>query len=161
VGTGDGRSPVARYDNSLHADAGLADCARILKARGYRLGGVVQTPRDRPGRARCDMVPRQLCAGEEISISYDHGNGAKGCRLDLGALAQRRAGWGRPPSRPLDLMIVNKFGKQEAVGRGLLKPTADAIGPGIPMLAGVSWLNQSASAPFAGARAEVSSKSVN
>ena len=92
MGTSDGRSPVAPYDNSLHADAVLADCARILKARGYRLGGVVQTPRDRPGRARCDMVLRELCAGEEISISYDHGNGAKGCRLDLGGVGAA-AGW--------------------------------------------------------------------
>jgi len=57
----------------------------------------------------------------------------------------------RALSRPLDLVIANKFGKQEAVGSGLLKPTADAIGLGIPTLAGVSSLNHSACATFVGA----------
>ncbi|WGD55214.1 DUF2478 domain-containing protein [Bradyrhizobium sp. CB1650] len=97
------------------------------------------------------MVLRDQCAGEEISISYR--NGAKGCRLDLGALAQRRAGWSRPLSRPLDLMIVSKFGKHGS-RRSRLAETDGRYAIG-------SWLNQSASAPFAGARAEVSSKSVN
>ena len=82
------------------------------------------------------MVLRYLFDGEEISISYHHGNSAKGSRLDLGRWHRWRSGWSRPLSRPLDLMIVNKFGKQEAVGLGLLKPTAGAIGLGIPMLAG-------------------------
>ncbi|WP_417411278.1 DUF2478 domain-containing protein [Hoeflea sp.] len=41
-----------------------------------------------------------------------------------------------------DLLIINKFGKHEAEGRGFRPLIADALARGIPVLLGVNALNQ-------------------
>ncbi|NVN85309.1 MAG: DUF2478 domain-containing protein [Rhodopseudomonas sp.] len=143
---------VMLYEDSLRADAVLAGCMRNLQKRGLRLGGVIQIAHDRPDRHRCDMILHDLWSGEEISISSDRGAQARGCKLDLGALAQAAVWMERALDGPLDLMVLNKFGKQEAAGRGLLQPLAEAIGRGIPTIAGVSALNLDACIAFAGGR---------
>ncbi|MDF3813326.1 MULTISPECIES: DUF2478 domain-containing protein [Rhodopseudomonas] len=140
------------YDDSLRADAVLAGCMRDLQVQGLRLGGVIQIAHDRPDRHRCDMILHDLFSGDQISISADRGAQARGCKLDLDALAQAAVWMERALDGPLDLMVLNKFGKQEAAGRGLLQPVAEAISRGIPTVAGVSAVNLEACIAFAGGR---------
>lgn len=120
---------VVVYEVGHEAGNILAWAADDLAASGYRLGGVVQSSVHRPGRRKCDMYLRDLSSGEEILISFDRGNGARGCRLDPAAFA--RAGlWGeRALVEGVDLLILNKFGKQEAQGRGFRPLIADALPP--------------------------------
>jgi hypothetical protein len=40
-----------------------------------------------------------------------------------------------------DLLVINKFGKQESLGRGLRPAIAMAVELGIPVLVGVNGLN--------------------
>ena len=139
------------YDNSLEGDALLTQVADRLAADGYRLGGVVQSSVHRPGRRKCDMYLRDLMSGEEILISQDRGNEARGCRLDTDAFA-RVSLWGeRALVAGVDLLVINKFGKEEAQGRGLRPLIAEALLSGIPVMLGVSTLNLADFEAFAGA----------
>jgi nucleoside-triphosphatase THEP1 len=59
-----------------------------------------------------------------------------------------------------DLLIVNKFGKQEAAGRGFRPVIAEALAQGTDVLVGVNPLNLEALLDFAGDMAQpVSPKS--
>lgn len=132
---------VMVYDNSLAADGLLAHVADTLVAKGYRLGGVVQSNVHRPGRRKCDMYLRDLLGGEQIRISLDRGNEARGCRLDADAFSRINA-WGEQAlAAGVDLILINKFGKEETQGRGLRTLIAEALGARIPVVLGVSSLN--------------------
>ena len=144
---------VIVYDAGLQADDLLAQVAASLAADGYRLGGAVQSSVHRPGRRKCDMYLRDLLGGEEILISLDRGNEARGCRLDHDAFAQVSS-WGeRALAAGVDLFVVNKFGKEEAQGRGLRALIAEALTAGIPVILGVSTLNLPHFEAFAGGAA--------
>lgn len=132
---------VVVYDDGLFADTLIARCAAALVASGYRLGGIVQSNPHRPGRRRCDMYVKDLLGGDEIKISLDRGNQARGCRLDPGAFARIDAWVERAVLERVDLLIINKFGKEEARGRGLRPVIADALIAEIPLVIGVSTLN--------------------
>lgn len=134
-------------------DACLAQAVAILTARGLPLAGTVQTNPERLGRAVCDMDVRVLPDGPVLRISQDLGAGARGCRLDGGALEEAVAA----VSQRLDgaaALVVNKFGKQEATGRGLVPVIAEAVGRGLPVLVGVNGLNLPAFLEFAAGLAE-------
>jgi len=132
---------VVVYDNGLFSDALIARCAAGLVASGYRLGGVVQANAHRPGRRRCDMFVKDLLGGDEIKISLDRGNEASGCRLDPDAFARIDAWVERAVLERVDLLIINKFGREEAHGRGLRPVIAEALIADIPLVIGVSTRN--------------------
>ncbi len=131
----------------------LAEAVARLEARGVALAGTVQCNLERPGRDLCDMELRLMPGGPQVRISVDLGPAAKGCRLDAGALEQAVL-W---VSRHLDgaeVLVVNKFGKQEATGKGLAPVIAEALDRGIPVLVGVNGLNLPPFLDFAAGMAE-------
>lgn len=143
---------VLVYDDDLDIDGLLAQCAQVLARLGYRLGGVVQSNLPRLGRRKCDMQLTDLSSGETVLISNDQGDGSSGCRLDFAALA-RAAFWvEQAVAAGVDLVIINKFGRQEARGQGLRSAIAEALLSGTPVVFGVPKLNLDACLEFAGDR---------
>lgn len=136
-------------------DAVLTDVAAGLMAEGMHLAGVVQTNCTRPDRRNCDMDVRVLPDGPVIRISQDLGAQARGCRLDPAALEQAVAIVGPRLDAGADLLILNKFGKHEADGRGFRDLIGEALARGIPVLTGVNALNRAAFEAFADGAAEV------
>ena len=132
---------VVVYGDGLFRDALIAQCAAHLVASGYRLGGVVQSNAHQRGRRRCDMYVKDLLGGDEIKISLDRGNEARGCHLDPDAFARIDAWIERAVLERVDLLIINKFGKEEAHGRGLRPVIAEALIAEIPLMIGVSTRN--------------------
>jgi nucleoside-triphosphatase THEP1 len=132
---------VVVYDDGHFADTLISQCATALLASGLRLGGVVQSNPHRPGRRRCDMYVKDLLAGDETKISFDRGNEARGCRLDPDAFARISAWVERAVLERVDLLIINKFGREEAHGRGLRPIIAEALIAEIPLVVGVSTRN--------------------
>ena len=141
VNSGLSQIGVVVYDDGLFSDALIAQCAAGLAASGYRLGGVVQSNAHRRGRRRCDMYMKDLLGGDEIKISLDRGNEARGCRLDPDAFARIDAWVERAVLERVDLLIINKFGREEAHGRGLRPVIAEALIAEIPLVIGVSTQN--------------------
>lgn len=127
----------------------LAEAVEILEARGVAMAGTVQTNIERHDRPRCDMDLRLLPDGPVVRISVDRGPEAQGCRLDAGALEQSVL-WVAAALEKAELLVVNKFGKQEAEGKGLAGSIADALDRGLPVLVGVNGLNLPAFLDFAG-----------
>jgi nucleoside-triphosphatase THEP1 len=132
---------VVVYGDGRFGDALIAQCAADLVASGYRLGGVVQSNAHRRGRRRCDMYVKDLLGGDEIKLSLDRGNEARGCHLDPDAFARIDAWVERAVLERVDLLIINKFGREEARGRGLRPVIAEALIAEIPLLIRVSTRN--------------------
>lgn len=135
------------------ADALLFDLAVRLRARGLRLAGAVQRNVDRDPARRCDMDLHVLTAGAVVRISQNLGSQARGCRLDAAGLEQAvglvGAALGSGPDDVPDLLLVNKFGKQEVDGRGFRPLIAQALLQDIPVLTAVSSGNLAGFRAFA------------
>lgn len=129
-------------------DALLAAVVARLEAAGLRLAGTVQSNIQRADRALCDMDLRLLPDGPVVRISQDRGPEARGCRLDAGVLEQSVL-WVERTLDGAEMLVVNKFGKQEAEGKGLAPVIAEALGRGLPVLVGVNGLNLPAFLAFA------------
>lgn len=134
-------------------DALIAEVAERLAANGVRLAGTVQSNHERPDRKKCDMDLRVLPDGPTLRISEDRGDLARGCILDSGALEQTVFEVERRLDGA-DILIVNKFGKREAEGKGLVPVIAEALHRGLPVLVGVNGLNLAAFLAFAGEEIE-------
>jgi molybdate transport system ATP-binding protein len=118
-------------------DALLADFASALTRTGARVGGVVQRNlKDDSGRSN-GMLVIDLMNGQEISICQPLGRSATACKLDPAGLAEASFAISRAIADDADLIIVNKFSKQEASGHGLRSELADAIMAGGPVLTAV------------------------
>lgn len=135
------------------SDETLAAVVRELKARGWALAGAVQVNhRAAPDRAG-EMDLHVLATGSVVRISQRLGPLARGCRLDPAGLERAvgltegvlasLAGQGAPR-----LLVVNKFGKQEAEGRGFRPLIGRALAEGIPVLTAVSPRNLPGFAAF-------------
>lgn len=135
------------------ADRMLEALARDLSGSGMRLAGAMQINRDLGPDCVCDMDV--LVIGEEdrpIRISQSLGMGSTGCRLDTGALETAAARVGAHLAGA-DLLILPKFGRQEAIGRGFYSVIGQAVQDGVPVLLHVPPEQREAFAGFSGGMA--------
>lgn len=134
-------------------DALLVQVVADLEACGLRLAGTVQSNIDRADRALCDMDLRLLPDGPTVRISVDRGAQARGCRLDPEVLEDAVL-WTERALERAEFLVVNKFGKQEAEGRGLSAVIAEALSRDMPVLVGVNGLNMLPFLDFSGGMAQ-------
>jgi nucleoside-triphosphatase THEP1 len=131
-------------------DLVLFKLANVLAARGFRCCGTVQITSDRGDTGPCDMDVRVLPNGPILRISQALGRASHGCRLDPAALETAVGLVSASLGQGADLLIVNKFGKHEAQGRGFRTVIAEALSKGMPVLVGVNGLNLPAFEEFSG-----------
>ncbi|MCB2119454.1 MAG: DUF2478 domain-containing protein [Rhodobacteraceae bacterium] len=116
------------------ADLLLAGVAARLMADGWRLAGAVQvnveTRADRP----CEMDLHVLAQDRVVRISQNLGALSTGCRLDPAALETAVGLVERALEDGVQLLVVNKFGKQELEGRGFRPLIGRALADGVPVL---------------------------
>jgi hypothetical protein len=129
------------YSDADAADEALRRVALGLMEQGWRLAGLVQHNRPRPGRSRCDMVLEELAGGELVPISQDRGPHARGCALDVGQLLAAMQIVRAQLSHHPDLVVLNKFGKTEGEGGGFRDLIAEVVAAGVPLLIAVPWRN--------------------
>lgn len=125
------------YQPADDVDDLLARFAFGLVHGGRRLGGIVQrnTKGDRGQRERMEVI--DLMTGKAIRICQELGKGAAACKLNPGGLAEAAMAVTRAVAAGVELVVVNKFSKQEAAGRGLRTEIADAVTAGLPLLTAV------------------------
>lgn len=123
------------YDKHQDPDAVLHGFAADLAATGVRAVGLVQL-----GHREFD-VPKlnavMLHTGEQVRLFQDLGPGARGCKLDVGQLLDAGTRVADAIDAGADLVIINRFGKQEREGRGLAYLIERALTGDIPVVIAV------------------------
>jgi hypothetical protein len=108
-----------------------------LAASGLRVAGVIETAADSANRCK-SMALESLDDGRMFSISQDLGPGSQACNLHSEGLALACASVQASITAGADVVILSKFGKQEAAGGGLSDAFGAAIIAGLPILTAVS-----------------------
>lgn len=123
------------YEQGQDPDQILREFAAELNARGYRAVGLVQTGH------HCVDGPKLSAmlvhTGEELQLFQDLGACAQGCRLDVGQLLDAGAQVASAIEEGADLVIVNRFGRQEREGKGLSYLVERALSADIPVVIAV------------------------
>ena len=96
------------------------------------------------------MDVKILPDGGTIRISQTLGRASRGCRLDPAALETAVGLVEAELFKGADCLIVNKFGKHEAEGRGFREVIAKALAMDIPVLVGTNARNLPALERFTG-----------
>lgn len=149
-------SPQARrvaaivYADNAYPGPAFEALVRLCRDRGLSLAGVLQHQICATPDRRCDVELEDLTTGHRTKIFEDRGAGAGGCRLDEGALAEATALVEGNLEGGADLLVLNKFGKAECSGGGLVDLMANAFDRGIPSIIGVPKSNLDAWRKFAG-----------
>jgi len=138
------------YANEAYPQSTFESIVENCRGSGLRVAGVLQHPVCSDAAGHCDVVLEELTTGLRTDLFEDRGPGARGCRLDVAALAEVNAQVARSLDSSPEILIVNKFGKVEAEGRGLLDLVAMAVDRGIPVVIGVPIRNLQAWRSFAG-----------
>ena len=114
------RLAAINYDGKRGAavDEVLAETAGKLRRDGVNIAGAIQWNEPAPNRRRCRMMLEDLASGRRILASEDRGPHARGCHLNASALEEAAVLATSSIERGVDLVIINRFGKQEAEGRG-------------------------------------------
>jgi len=129
----------------------LERLATRLAADGLRTCGVAQINTNREDcQHPCDMDVKVLPDGPVIRISQSLGREAKGCRLNPEALETAVVAALQRLSEGADVVILNKFGKHEADGRGFRDLIAEAMSRDVPVITGVNRTNLAAFLEFTG-----------
>ncbi len=111
--------------------------ARILQGQGYLVKGLIQRNSVSTGGCACTMTLVDVENGQQFRISQDLGTGSTCCRIDTQAVAEASSVLRRAVEAETDLLIVNKFGKLESQGRGMVDEILAAVAQGIPLLTSV------------------------
>lgn len=123
------------YEPDQDPDAMLRAFAADLNFRGYRLAGLIQR-----GHRVTDApeLPAVLVhSGENVNLFRDLDARAGGRRLDLETLIRVGDEIAAAIDRGTDLLLLNRFGRQEREGNGLLNLIDRALGADVPVLVAV------------------------
>jgi len=133
----------------------LSEVATQLQAQGAALAGIVKALEHTSAFENgCDMEVNVLPKGPVIKITQALGKGSSACRLDPGAIADAVSKVESGSLTTTDLFILNKFGPEEAAGRGFCAVIGKALDLGIPVLVGVGTAGIPAFEAFADGLAE-------
>jgi hypothetical protein len=100
--------------------------------RGVRVAGLVQGALG--DARRRDLCVRDLATGETLPIMQDLGAEASVCAVDPAAIAEAARLLQRAVATRPDLLVVNRFGRLEAEGGGMLAEIAGAFADRIALL---------------------------
>lgn len=140
--------------NRGEVDRLFSELADDLLSKGKRLSGVVKDQNYQMIHENgCDMKVRVLPDGSAIKITQNLGGGSDACRLDPAAIAEAVRQVEYSDFTGVDLFILNKFGPEEAAGRGFCNAIGKAMEHNIPVLVGVGSSNTAAFLSFAGSLA--------
>jgi hypothetical protein len=129
------------YDDGIAADRMLSDLGYALRDSRVRVKGLVQRNTFKRDRTKCDMELEELGSGTTFQLSEYRGKHAGGCRLDRDAITSAAALIGPSLKGGCELLIINKFGRSEAEGRGLREVIVEAVEREIATIVGVPRRN--------------------
>jgi Protein of unknown function (DUF2478) len=129
---------VVHDARSFAIDLVMREAVARLRASGRRLAGLVQHNVHKDDADCSEMLMEDLASNRLVSISMHRPRGSIGCRLDAAGLAEAAGLAAAGIARGADIVVISKFGAQEATGKGLRDEIALAVGSAIPLLTSVS-----------------------
>lgn len=116
----------------------VAAFADGLSRRGCRIGGVIQVAATVEACDCKDTHVLDLQTGAHLPLLQDLGRHSRSCRIDTAALAEVAQVISGAIARRPDLLFINRFGKLEAEGEGVIAEIGAAALSGIPTLVAVA-----------------------
>lgn len=102
-----------------------------------RLGGLIQVSTGAKGGCASSVHLIDLTTNMAFDIWEQRGTGARGCRLDERGLVPAADVVEQAIADRVDLIVINRFGRAESLGRGLSTSFASALSANIPVLTAV------------------------
>lgn len=130
-------SPIigVKFEKGDPIDPLLAEVAEVLKARGVRVAGLIQTRGELKGDCSCaDMRLHNLATGGEVTISENRGPESMGCHLDWQAITIAAGDLEQSLTDQIDVLFINRFGESESDGKGFRSTIEKAIELGIQVI---------------------------
>lgn len=134
------RRPIAAVSGARRSEIQqlFLTFAQTLRDRGNRVVGMIERGKPSPSSSREQLSLVDLGDGKIIPISQDLGSASLACFVDGGGLSEASFILEHAQLGSADLVIVSKFGKLEAAGRGLRDVFALAISVSVPVLTAVN-----------------------
>lgn len=123
------------FDRDEQPDPPLLAFIEAATQRGAKIAGLVQERSCADGL--CDLHDarvRDLVTGETLDIMQDLGRDATGCRVDPAAIATAARWLDAAREGIPDLLVVNRFGRLESEGGGMLAEIGQAFAEGLPII---------------------------
>jgi len=134
------------FDRDDPVDDVMRAFVGALRARGVKVAGLVQEP----GMEERDLQVRDLTTGERLAIMQDLGAQSAGCAVDPAAIAVAARMIDRARGEKPDLLVVNRFGRLESEGAGMIAEIGAAVAEGEAVLIAVPLRYRDAWDAFAG-----------
>ena len=122
------------FDRGETPDEALIAFIDRAAAGGARIAGLVQERADDDLCGLHDVRVRDLASGETLPIMQDLGAGSTGCSVDPCAIALAARLVDRALATSPDLLVVNRFGRLESEGGGMLAEIGRAFAEGVAMI---------------------------
>jgi hypothetical protein len=131
------RLAAIAYERVFDIDCLLVTACKRLLRQGVKLGGLLQVSTGARGGCASTVHVVDLRTNTAFDIWEERGKGAKGCRLDERGLAEASCAVEDAIADRVDLIIMNRFGRAESLGGGLLASFSSAVSAGLPVLTAV------------------------
>lgn len=128
---------IVVYEPGSAADRQLAVAVSDCRSRGVKVTGLVQHNDGECALPGFGMALEDVASRRRFAITQPGARKDQGCVLDMGGLAEAAMMLEIGRHRDSDLVVVNKFGRQEILGRGLRNEMAALVAEGIPVLTSV------------------------
>lgn len=125
------------YERDFDINAILRTVVDRLAEKGLSVGGVLQEAEFRGDGCCAHLNIVDIRTGRTERITQDRGRESRGCKLDPRGLAAISHCITDAIDAGVDLVIVNKYGRAESEGHGLLSCIEGAISAGLPVLTSV------------------------
>ena len=131
------RALLAGFGHDLALSGGPVAARSLPHRPDLRLGGVVQITDGIEGGRAADARLVDIMTGATFPILEARGPLARGCRLDETGLHDAERAIEAAIVQGVDLLLVNRFGRAESEGRGLVHSLARALALDLPVLTAV------------------------
>jgi molybdate transport system ATP-binding protein len=131
------RIAAIHYERGFDVDDLLITACARLRSVGLSIGGIVQASLGERGQCASSVHAIDLRNGEKFDIWEKRGSCARGCRLDERGLIDAESAIMTAIAEQVDLLVINRFGRAESPGRGLVNCFRIAIEADIIVLTAV------------------------